>query len=105
LRLVPAPGVSGETHATYRFRPGGSIAVMTFSKFPPAPLGRIYQAWVLANGRWVSIGTGRADPSGRARLIAEGSVFGIRPQAIEVTLEPAAGSTSPSGPVVVSWKP
>ena len=105
LRLAPAPGFSGETHATYRFRPGGSVVVMTFSKFPPAPAGRIYQAWVLADGRWNSIGTGRPDPGGRARLIAEGSVFGIRPQAIEVRVEPAGGSTSPSGPVVVSWKP
>ena len=105
LRLTAAAGVSRETHATYRFRPGGSVAVLTFSNFAPAPAGKTYQAWVFANGRPVSIGTGRPDSSGRARLIAEGTVFGVRPQEVEVTLEPAGGSASPTGPVVVAWRP
>jgi anti-sigma-K factor RskA len=105
LRLAASPGIPQQTHATFRFRPGGSIAVVTFSNFAPAPAGKIYQAWVLANGRWVSIGTARPDASGRARLIAEGSIFGARPQEVEVTLEPAGGRRSPTGPVVVSWRP
>jgi hypothetical protein len=46
LRLAPVPGTPEETHARYRGRPGVGIAVVTFSKFPPAPAGRIYQAWV-----------------------------------------------------------
>ncbi len=105
LRVTAAPGVSRETHATYRFRPGGSVAVLTFSNFAPAPAGKTYQAWVSVDGRWVSIGTGRPDSTGRARLIAEGSVFGVRPSEIEVTLEPAGGSALPTGPVVVAWRP
>ena len=105
LRVTAAPGVSRETHATYRFRPGGSVAVLTFSNFAPAPDGKTYQAWVSVDGRWVSIGTGRPDSTGRARLIAEGSVFGVRPSEIEVTLEPAGGSALPTGPVVVAWRP
>lgn len=105
LRLTALPGVPQQTHATFRFRPSGSIAVVTFSNFAPAPAGKIYQAWVLANGRWVSIGTARPDANGRARLIAEGSVFAARPQEVEVTLEPVGGSPSPAGPVVVAWRP
>ena len=105
LRLAASPGIPPQTHATFRFRPGGSIAVLTFSNFAPAPAGKIYQAWVLANGRWVSIGTGRPDANGRARLIAEGSVLGARPQEVEVTLEPIGGSPRPAGPVVVAYRP
>jgi RNA polymerase sigma-70 factor (ECF subfamily) len=41
-RLSPA------THAVYRFRPGGGIAVLTLSHFEPAPTGKIYQAWALS---------------------------------------------------------
>src|SRR5436309_1496225 len=36
LRLAPVAGTPEETHARYRARPG-AIAVVTFSKFPPAP--------------------------------------------------------------------
>ncbi|HEY3173131.1 MAG TPA: sigma-70 family RNA polymerase sigma factor [Thermoanaerobaculia bacterium] len=105
LRLTASPGVPQQTHATFRFRPGGSIAVVTLSNFAPAPAGKIYQAWVLANRRWVSIGTARPDANGRARLIAEGSIFGARPQEVDVTLEPVGGSPSPAGSVVVAWRP
>jgi RNA polymerase sigma-70 factor (ECF subfamily) len=105
LRLTATPGVSPETHGVYRFRPGSPIAVMTFSNFPAAPPGRSYQAWALLSGRWTSLGLARPDDSGKARLIAEGSAFAIAPEALEVTVEPKAGSPSPTGPTVVRWTP
>jgi RNA polymerase sigma factor (sigma-70 family) len=101
LRLTATPGVPQETHAVYRGRPGGTIAVMTFSHFPPAPAGQIYQAWVRRAGTWISLGTARPDATGAARLIAEGPAFAALPEAAEVTLEPAGGSATPTGPVVV----
>jgi RNA polymerase sigma-70 factor (ECF subfamily) len=104
LRLTAAKGVPEGTHAVYRFRPGGGVAVLTFSHFEPAPTGKIYQAWALSGGRWISIGTAAPDAAGRARLIAEGSAFNSRPDAARVTLEPAAGSVSPTGPDVVRWQ-
>ncbi|HEY6148267.1 MAG TPA: sigma-70 family RNA polymerase sigma factor [Thermoanaerobaculia bacterium] len=103
IRLSAAPGVSAETHATYRRRPGTPLAVLTLSRFSPAPTGRIYQAWVGQGGRWISLGTARPDAAGRARLIAEAPELSTPPQSIEVTLEPERGSPAPTGPTVVSW--
>jgi uncharacterized phage protein gp47/JayE len=45
LRLGATPGTPEETHARYRARPGVAMAVVTFSKFPPAPPGQIYEKW------------------------------------------------------------
>ena len=107
LRLTPAPGAAGvpaAAHAVYRFRPGSTTAVITYSYFAPAPDGRTYQAWGLFGGRWISLGAARPDGEGRARFIAEGPALASRPDALEVTLEPGAGSAAPSGPLVVSWR-
>ncbi len=103
IRLAPAPGVPLETHARYRSRAGAEIAVVTFSHFPPAPAGQTYQAWVLHQGTWTSLGTVEPDASGSARLIAEGPALAILPDAIQVTQEPTGGSAAPSGAVVVAW--
>src|SRR4029077_15523350 len=54
LRLGPAPGTAEATHARYRGRPGAGIAVVTFSAFPPAPAGQIYQAWARHGATWMS---------------------------------------------------
>jgi RNA polymerase sigma factor (sigma-70 family) len=105
LRLAPVPGTSEETHARYRGRPGVAIAVVTFSKFPPAPAGQTYQAWVRHGATWTSLGTAQPDAGGSARLIAESSALSALPDGLEVTLEPLKGSRAPSGPVVVAWMP
>jgi hypothetical protein len=104
LRLTAAEGVPPAVHAVFRFRPGGGIAVVTFSNFEPAPPGKTYQAWALFGGRWRSIGTAEPDGSGKARLIAEGPEFGARPEALKVTREPRSGSASPAGVDVVRWE-
>jgi RNA polymerase sigma factor (sigma-70 family) len=104
LRLGPAPGTAEATHARYRGRPGAGIAVVTFSAFPPAPAGQIYQAWARHGATWTSLGTGSPDAGG-ARLIAESPALAALPDALEVTLEPRTGSATPSGPVVVAWVP
>ncbi|TMA51526.1 MAG: sigma-70 family RNA polymerase sigma factor [Deltaproteobacteria bacterium] len=103
LRLGPMPGRPEEMHARYRGRPGVGTAVITFSKFPPAPEGRTYQAWARHGATWTSLGTVRPDGDGSARLIAESPALVALPDALEVTVEPGSGSTGPSGPVVVAW--
>jgi len=105
LRLTAAEGVPAAAHAVFRFRPGGGIAVVTFSNFSPAPTGRIYQAWALYGGRWVSIGTAEPDATGKARRIAEGAEFSARPEALKVTEEPMGGSAAPTGADIVRWEP
>src|SRR5262245_52801002 len=104
LRLAPGPGVADDTHARYRGRPGVPLAVVTFSKSPPPPLGHTYRAWVRHGATWSSLGTVQPDATGSARLIAEGATLAALPDGVEVTLE-RPGSVTPSGPVVVAWVP
>jgi RNA polymerase sigma factor (sigma-70 family) len=105
LRLAPVPGTPAETHARYRGRPGATIALVTFSNFPPAARGHTYQAWARHGTTWTSLGTAQPDAGGSARLIAESSALSALPDGLQVTLEPLAGSPAPSGPVVVAWAP
>ncbi|HUI26020.1 MAG TPA: sigma-70 family RNA polymerase sigma factor [Candidatus Kryptonia bacterium] len=103
FRLAPAPGVSTDTHARYHGRAGSPLAVVTLSKFAPAPTGQTYQVWASHHGAWTSLGTLQPDADGGARLIAEDAGLAELPEELHVTIEPAAGSATPSGPVVVSW--
>ena len=100
---VPAVGVSTETHASYRGRPGTPLAVLALHNFPPAPGGNTYQAWVLADGTWTSMGTAEVDAGGSGLIVSTGKVFETLPAEIQVTEEPAGGSASPTGHVVISY--
>jgi RNA polymerase sigma-70 factor (ECF subfamily) len=101
LRLSAAEGIAPETHATYRFRPSGTMAVLTVSNFEAAPPGEIYRAWILEPSGWSLLGQLRPGTDGKARLIVEGR-FAARPQALEITRESAPGP-QPAGRVVVRW--
>jgi RNA polymerase sigma-70 factor (ECF subfamily) len=103
LRLAPAPETPEATHARYRGRAGAGIAIMTFSSFPPAETGRTYQAWVRHGSVWTSLGTVEPDANGGARLVAEDARLAALPDGVQVTIEPTAGSRTPSGRVVVEW--
>ena len=105
LRLAPLSGMPAETHARYRGRPGVGIVVVTLSQFPAAPEGEAYQAWARHGATWTSLGTAELDEAGNARLIAESPALSTLPDGVQVTLEPRAGSASPTGPVVVEWLP
>jgi RNA polymerase sigma-70 factor, ECF subfamily len=105
IRLRAVPGIPVETHAVYRGQPGVAIAVVTFDKFPPAPPGQTYQAWVRRGTTWFSLGTARPDAEGDARLIVEGPELTALPDAIEVTREATGGSPMPTGPVIVRAEP
>ena len=101
LHLSPTAGVGPATHGNYRFRPGSPIAVITFSHFPEAPVGFVYQAWVRHGDRWISLGTATPDREGHARLIAEDPALAAPPDAIRVTLEKSGGSLEPTGRDVI----
>jgi len=103
LRLEAAPGVPAETHANYRARPGTPLAVLSLSKLPPAPAGRVYQAWLRHEDGWLSLGAAVPDADGKARIVAQGPALGAPVDALQVTLEPVPGSAAPSGPLVMAW--
>lgn len=103
LRLTAVGPTAPETHATYRGRPGSTVAVMTFSRFPRAPAGHAYHAWAQRAGRWTSIGAPALDTDGAALVIVEGPEVAVAPDALEVTIEPLDGGDAPTGDPVVRW--
>ena len=105
LRLASLPGTPAETHARYRGRPGAAIAILTLSKFPAAPRGQTYEAWVRHGDRWTALGAVEPDADGNGRLIAESPALANLPDGVEVTLEPHAGAATPSSRVIVAWTP
>jgi RNA polymerase sigma-70 factor (ECF subfamily) len=103
LRLAPVAGTPEATHARYRGRPGVALAVVTLSNFAAAPANGTYQVWVRHGATWTSLGTVAPDATGSARVISEDTALGVLPDAVEVTLEPRAGSPTPGERVVVAW--
>ncbi|HUJ73301.1 MAG TPA: anti-sigma factor, partial [bacterium] len=104
LHIPPAPGTPAATHGSYRGRPGSPQAVLAMHNFAPVARGETYQAWVLHHGVWTSMGTAVPDATGDALVIAEGPVFTVLPEAVQVTREPQGGRSQPSGPVVILWR-
>ncbi len=102
-RMVNAPGTPAETHGNYEGRPGVPLAVMTFSKFHPAPAGQTYRAWGMFGGRWYLLGTVTPDARGSDLLMTEGPHLAVPPSALKVTLESAGLVTTPTGPSVIAW--
>ena len=103
LHLAAGPGVASETHGSYRARSGTPLAVVAIDNFPSAPAGKSYQSWVLLHGAWRPLGTLSPDAAGGGLLIAEDAELSALPEAVQITLEPSAGSVSPTGPVIVAW--
>jgi RNA polymerase sigma-70 factor (ECF subfamily) len=104
LHVPAAPGTPAATHGSYRGRPGTPLGIIALHNFAPAPAGRTYQAWVLHQGTWTSMGTFTPDAAGEGLLVAEGGAFMELPQEVKVTLEPAGGSPKPTGPEVIGWR-
>jgi RNA polymerase sigma factor (sigma-70 family) len=102
VRLVAAPSVDPTSHGEYRSRPGDDLAVLTASHVAPAPAGRVYQTWARYGGVWESLGVFQLDREGHGLLLVNQHGRGS-PEALEVTLEPAGGRATPTGPVVVAW--
>ena len=100
--LRPVEGVPAETHANYRARPGGTVAILTASHLPPPPAGERYVGWVRRDAAWYPLGELHVRADGGALVLAEGPSFGLDADAIEITRESAFGS-SPQGAPIVVW--
>jgi len=108
LRLAPATsGLPAGAHAMYRGRVGSNLAVLTSEGLPVLGDGSAYQAWVREGDHWTSLGTLTitADSNGTAHLVAENSALVSAPDAIEISIESAGGSQTPSDTVVLRWLP
>jgi hypothetical protein len=103
IRIAASPGQDPATHATYRYRPGSPIAVVTFSKFPPAETGETDRAWASLGGRWFLLGEAVPDAAGHARLIAEAAALASAPQRRVGAAERGAAGAAPAGRTIVEW--
>jgi RNA polymerase sigma-70 factor (ECF subfamily) len=103
LRIEAAPGVPAEAHGNWRARPGTKLGVLSLSNLPTPQSGFAYQAWLLHEGAWISLGTAAPDVHGKARIVVEDDAVAFPPEALRVTLEPKSGSASPVGQTILAW--
>src|SRR2546425_118103 len=94
-----APEASRQSlrRAWVRWTVGGHLFV---SKLPPAPAGRTYKLWVIAQGTPRPAGVFQVNGAGEAvrkiEPVAESA------SAFAVTLEPEGGGPAPTGPTVLT---
>ena len=69
-------------------------AVLVLRHLAPAPAGRAYEAWIVDHGRVAPAGLVRGSVLPLTRRVPAGA-------AVLVSLEPAGGSSQPTGPVVL----
>jgi anti-sigma-K factor RskA len=79
--------------------------VFTTTNLPVAPVGRVYQVWVVTAQAPVSAGLLMPDATGRATVFFETPVDIAPPLAVAVTLEPAGGVPAPTGDRYLIGKP
>jgi anti-sigma-K factor RskA len=96
--LTPAPGAA----ARVVWNPRSREAWLVASGLAPAPTGKGYEVWVIGNAAPVPAGVFQVDGEGRAFFklpdVSETAVV----RTFAVTLEPAAGTPAPTGPMVLA---
>ena len=94
--LSAAPGASGRV--VWNERIGGRLYV---AGLPPAPTGKTYELWTIADDAPKPAGLFDVDASGGAtRSVAPPGAGPVK--VFAVTLEPAGGVPSPTGPMVLA---
>jgi hypothetical protein len=88
---------SARARLTYDERTGE--AMFTAAKLPPAPAGKAYQLWFIADGKPLPGSAFTTDAEGRAEMHERIPPEGLRAQVFAVTLEPAGGLPAPSGEI------
>lgn len=74
----------------------GETVLYSFD-LPPARAGQAYQLWYIADGRPLPGAVFTTDPQGHATLKQQAPSNGAAADAFAVTIEPAAGSATPTG--------
>jgi Anti-sigma-K factor rskA, C-terminal/Putative zinc-finger len=100
IPLVAGNGVGA--YGTLFLAPGGTQAVMVIDKLPPAPAGRLYQVWLVQDGRRTSAALFTAAQGNGAQLLLSAPQPLRSYQSLGITLEPAPrGSSGPTTPKVI----
>jgi hypothetical protein len=97
--LAGLPAASG-SRARVVWNADRRMAVLLADGLPPAPPGKVYEAWVIASGAPVPAGVFRPDAQGRA--VHALPALESEPRTFAVTLEPEGGTKAPTGPMVLA---
>lgn len=77
-------------------------ALLIADGLAPAPVGRTYQLWVIADAAPAPAGTFDVDAGGSALVRSSAVAATEHVRTFAVTLEPAGGRPSPSGPMILA---
>jgi uncharacterized protein (DUF983 family) len=99
--LTGHPEAAPRAAAFIVWNPGRNEAILVVSGLPPAPEGKAYEVWAIAQGTPSPAGVFQADADGSAAFRIR-NVDTARAQAFAVTLEPARGTAAPTGPMVLA---
>jgi anti-sigma factor RsiW len=98
--LAPTAAGGGRGRGLVAVLEGGGQPVVLLQDLPAQPPNRIYQVWVIRNGQPVSAAVVRPGPEPQQRVELQQDLTGV--QTIAVSVEPAGGSPSPTGPIVLA---
>lgn len=104
-RIVPLSDPEGgpsSNRGMFLWSPETRAGLLVSNCLPQAPIDKVYQIWVLAEGRPVSAGIFVVDQKGCAAIRLVGLPDGPAFDKVAVTLEPSGGVVSPTGPMVLS---
>jgi anti-sigma-K factor RskA len=96
--LAPAPGAT----ARVVWNPKSREAWLVASGLTPAPEGKGYEVWVIGSAAPVPAGVFQVDLEGRAFFKLPEVEETAEVKTFAVTLEPAAGTPAPTGPMVLA---
>lgn len=98
LAGTPA-AVSARARLVFDARTGEAMLIAM--NLPPAPAGKAYQLWFIADGKPLPGSVFTTDAQGRAEMHEQIPTAGRRAQIFAVTLEPASGVQSPTGEMIL----
>jgi anti-sigma-K factor RskA len=100
--VLVAQGAGGSAHGRVVWNPGTREAVLVASGLNPAPPGKTYEMWVIADETPVPAGLFQVEPDGRAAFRLPALEQTTRVKTFLVTVEPTSGSPVPTGPPILS---
>jgi anti-sigma-K factor RskA len=97
--LGPSPAATGRV--IWHQKAGGHVFV---ANLPPAPPGKAYELWTIADAAPQPAGVFQVDARGRGTHRIAATDAGKPVKVFAVTLEPAGGVPAPTGPMVLASK-
>jgi anti-sigma-K factor RskA len=96
VERLAGKGVAPQARALVAYDHSTGRAALVASGLPPAPEGKAYQLWLIADNKPLPGGTFKTDADGRAR-VSDRLPSGIGQPVFAVTLEREGGETAPKG--------